>query len=122
MAATMFQSTPSQATPEKIPAPVAPVKIKVEHHANGAIIWTAEMDALLDLGLTDDKVGAILGTSRENVRRRREYLKVPATRRKVAWTAARLAILRAEPDNARAAALLETNVNSVKIARSRLKP
>lgn len=83
--------------------------------------WTPAMDKLLGTA-TDDELGKRWGRDGESVRRRREKLGVRAHRRKQAWTPERLAILRAEPDNVKAAAALGISVAAVKTARSRLKP
>lgn len=89
--------------------------------AGDAHRWTPAMDRLLGTA-PDGDLAKKWERSAEAVRRRREKLGIPAMRRKSAWTAERLQVLRDQPDNDRAAAALGISVAAVKTARSRLKP
>lgn len=95
---------------------IAPVEGDKEGH-----VWTPGMDRLLGTA-PDDDLGKKWGRPGEAVRRRREALVVAAYRPKPPpWTEADLAVLRAEPDNARAAARLPgRSVASIKTMRSRM--
>lgn len=86
----------------------------------GWIEWTDEEESLLGTDV-DRVVARLLGYNHQNVKDRRTKLGIPAKRKKMPWTPARIARLHGERNDKRAAAMLGLSVAGVKTARYRFK-